>query len=235
MIPVYINNFNRHEYLLAILQEFERFNQVTPIHVVVVDNNSSLPALLEWYDSKPDLGQSYPLTIDRMPHNGGPRGWQSRMLEGYGNHYIVCDPDIDFSPAPNDLFEMMVKGLVDFPNIHKTGPSLRITDVPAEHPWYDRIMAVEGKFFKVAHNETWWEAAIDTTCFAGRKGEGFAYEPALRAAEPYAVRHLPYYYLPGRLTAEERYYFEALPEEHKRGMYWTTLMKDSGVYEQAVA
>lgn len=226
MVPVYINNFNRFDYLLAILQEFERFHKVMPIRVTVVDNASTLPSLLEWYDDPIGMW-TYSLSFNRGT-NDGPRGYY-RAMKHKDPYYIVCDPDIDFSTAPDDLFELLIRGLVDNKEILKTGPSLRISDVPSEHPFYRQIMDVEGKFFTNSLDDRWWHAQLDTTCIACRTGQGFGYGPALRAKAPYDVRHLPYYYIPGKLTEEEVYYLDNLPDKHKHGIYWSTLMS-TGTY-----
>lgn len=229
MLPVYINNFNRLIYLKNVLREFQRFNEATPIMIHIVDNGSTLPELHEWYDSEASNTYPFPIKIIRQ-NNRGPRGWFG-IMEHVNPHYIVCDPDIDFSPCPTDLFEMLIKGLVDYPEMMKTGPSIRISDIPKEHPFHPHIHGIEGRFYEKRHSEQWWHAELDTTCIACRTGQHFAYGPALRAAAPYEVRHLPYYYLPGQLTREEIYYFENLPLEFKHGIYWSTLMTDSKVYE----
>jgi hypothetical protein len=230
MLHVYINNFNRLDYLLKILIEFDRFNSVTPIFVHIVDNGSTLPGLLEWYDSKGylKLALNYSVEIHRLT-NGGPRGFMRCLVDS--EFYIACDSDIDFSPCPDDLFAVMIKGLVDNPTVKKTGPSIRIDDVPLEHPFYQRIQETEGQYWKNRHDDNWWSGALDTTCFVCRNADGFHYEPALRADSPYIVRHLPYYYIPGKLTEEEIYYFENLPPTYKSGIYWSTLMQDSGKFK----
>ncbi len=87
-------------------------------------------------------------------------------------------------------------------------------------------MSVEGRYLQ-KNNGMWWDAEIDTTFFMARTGQHFAYGPALRALAPYELRHLPYYYLPGQLSAEEFHYLDTLPTTHKTGLYWSTLMQDN--------
>ncbi len=220
-IPVYINSFNRLSYLEGILKELERFDALGPI--TVVDQASTYPPLQEWLSQRKDF------RLIRMRENHGPRG----VFAGLERHnfgcpfYIVSDPDLDFSQCPADLIPRLVGVMQANPEIVKAGPSIRLDDIPTSVPFYDRIMLDEGVHYREWFSPEWWKAAIDTTFAIYRFGEPFLYSPALRAAAPYHVRHLPYYHVPANLTDEDRWYIENLPAKHKGALYFSTMQQDS--------
>lgn len=228
MIPVYINNFNRLTYVLQLLKDFGRFNEVTPLYVHLVDNGSTYQPLLDWYNSDKNLTYGYPIKIHRCA-NGGPRGYY-QIMSHTCPLYVVCDPDISLIDCPADTLELMKRGIVDT-RYRKVGLGIRVDDIPVDGPFYKQILDVENRYRKI-NDGTWWQAEIDTTFFLARTGSGFDYGPALRSMAPYELRHLPYYYLPGQLTEEELYYFDNLPSTHKTGLYWSTMMQDAKTFDR---
>jgi hypothetical protein len=221
MFPVYINNFNRLAPVQQLLTDFARLNEVTPLRVTIVDNGSFYPPLLEWY-------KTCPVRVIRGPNNG-PRGWWG-VMDHNAPEYVVCDPDVDISECPADLFELLHEGLKD-KSIVKTGPGIRLDDLPKETPLYEHYINVETSVLKsLTPCERWHNSAIDTAFFMARSGEHFGYDPALRAVHPYVMRHLPYYYLPETLTDEDRHYLATLPSVHKPALYWSTIMQDSNIF-----
>ena len=225
MIPVYINNFNRLEPVKALVDDLSRMN--SPTKITIVDNASCMKELLKWYlelsEYRPDVRVVYQA-------NNGPRGYWRCMDHG-DPYYVVCDPDVDISTCPNDMLCVMVEILSRNPSITKIGPSIRIDDVPKEYPFYERVQLDEGRFYKKKHEATgWWEAEIDTAFAMCRTGTTFTYGPALRGPDPYVMRHLPFYEIPGKLSPEMKFYLENMPEQYKRGIVWSTLMQDSKQY-----
>jgi hypothetical protein len=229
MLPLYINNFNRLEPVRQLLKDFKRLHAVTPLRITIVDNDSTYPPLLEWYES---LKQSGDVHIYHGPNNG-PRGFWPAM-DHVEPFYAMCDPDVSLGECPDDLFAVLERGLED-PTIAKTGPGIRVDDIPHDGPLYDHILRVERPFMTVPYDAQFWRGQIDCQFYMSRTGENFAYGPALRSMAPYEIRHLPYYYLPGQLTDEERWYLINLPAKHKTGLYWSTIMQDTGMFKESAA
>ncbi|CAN5410678.1 hypothetical protein BH11PLA2_BH11PLA2_34660 [soil metagenome] len=215
--PIYITSFNRLAWLRAMVFELERMPGARPI---VVDNASTYPPLVDW------LSHKCPVEVIRLPENRGPRAAWSVLDDSA--RFVVTDPDLDLSGCPADLLEILHRGLDEHDDIHKVGPSIRIHDIPPEFPFFDHIQTSEGPFWQKKRG-WWYEALIDTTfaLYRPRPRSAANYGPALRAPAPYQVRHLPYYYVSGSLTAEDVHYIRTLPSTFKSGLYWSTLMADN--------
>jgi len=209
---------------------FDRMHAVTPLRICIVDNGSFYPPLLEFYEAVGDgltLLEGARVVVKRGV-NGGPRGFTS-FMDHTEPHYVVCDPDIDINDCPSDLLEFLKEGLTN-PGIIKTGPQIRTDDIPKDSPLYAHILKIENSNQTVDADEGWWKSSIDTAFFMARTGAGFGYGPAMRSKAPYQMRHLPYYYLPGKLNEEELFYLNNLPKVHKSGLYWSTIMADQGMF-----
>jgi len=225
--PFYINVFNRLSPVKQIIKDLQRFGAQLEggIRITIVDNASTYPPLLAWYDTKPEG-----VRIIRRATNGGPRGWWD-VMDHFTPFYGVCDPDIDLSGIPSDFLERLVAGLIQFPDIEKVGPSIRIDDVPEAFPFHSNLMQDEAQYRKYRRG-WWWVGDLDTMFIVCRTGRPFAYGPALRSPPPYSVRHLTNYMIPGHLSDEDQYYIQNLPQTHKPGLFWSTMMQDSGFYDR---
>ncbi len=220
-IPVYLNNFNRLTPVQRMVADLARMNA----RVRIIDNASTYPPLLEWYEHDCPVEVIYP------QQNLGPRAaWHPGVMEPLpvGALYCCCDADLDLSRCPDDLLSLLAAGLARYPDICKVGPGIEINDIPDASPFAQRIREVEGTHWQRRRDDYFFEASIDTAFAMYRTGDNACiYGPALRADRPYVVRHLPYYLTPGNVTDEERYYVESVPQGIKGGLYWTTLFQDN--------
>jgi len=215
MIPVYVTAFNSLTFTRGLVDWLLRCEGARPI---VVDNASTYPPLLEWYER-------CPVEVIRRPENGGPRAaWQHVDLSA-GPFYAVTDCDLDLSACPLDLLQRCVAGLEKYPAYCKAGPSLEVDDLPERSPLTKEVREVEGRYWVKQLDADWWDALIDTTFAVYRGGESpCTYGPALRAERPYTARHLPWYTIPGAESAEEAYYLRHL--EFQSGLYWSVRQKE---------
>jgi hypothetical protein len=116
-IPILINNFNLFEWPKNMVEELKSFECVGEI--IIVDNNSTYPPLLEWYETTP-------CKIFKSEINYGHYGvWKSGVLDQIDSeYYVVSDPDLDLSNTPRDCLIKLKEKLETHNEICRIGLSL---------------------------------------------------------------------------------------------------------------
>lgn len=205
-IPIFIIVRDRITSLRRLVERLEDAGQE---RIILIDNSSSYPPLLEYLSSCRHK-------VVRTGRNDGPSSpWTSRLVRDVPGRFVVTDPDLypaedcprDFMAALNDcLTSLAPSGVV------KVGMGLRIDDLPS-NPVADSVRKWEAKFWSDpigsgSRGETWYRAPVDTT-FAlylphQRYDAGCA--SAARLGDPYLLRCDPWYEDPAALSEEERYY-----------------------------
>lgn len=198
-IKAYIVNRN----LLTSLKGTVEFLLKEPrVEVIIFDQASTYPPLLEYYKSLADYGKT--ITVVYNHTNDGPHSvWGPKLKEYFNsNHYIVADSDCDYSGVPEDWLDRLLAGF-ELKTINKIGFSLEINDLP-NNELSEEVIAWEKQFWKTkAH--IGWIADIDTTFALYRASSGFTYN-AVRLDRPYTIKHLPWYIK--ELDEEWTYYLE---------------------------
>ena len=94
-IPVIINNRNFVTWPKAMVEKIKEYDGVGEI--IIVDNASTYPPLLEWYATNP-------CRIERLNNNVGVAApWISGVVESLkGVPYVVTDPDLGLNDTPKD-------------------------------------------------------------------------------------------------------------------------------------
>ena len=219
-MKVFIISYNRLTWLKAMCE----YLSDTGCDVIIIDNNSSYPPLLEWYDKAP-------YTIYRMKENLGHLAlWKSGILNGFTDRfYFVTDPDLDLSQVPNDYADILMKGLMLNPGVTKSGLSLRLDDLPA-NDYTKKVIDGESKFW-LNKKGSFYPADIDTTFslydrerdFKKLPPEGNKFFHAVRSEAPYSARHLFWY--------ETKETIESNPEEMfyqaHTNTYWSGKLKET--------
>ena len=213
MIPVYINNRNLLTSTRAMVDYLMGVPEAAPL---IVDNASTYPPLLEWYND------GCPVPVVRSDKNGGPRGWQQSVLREHP-YYVVTDPDLDLSGVPADVLDLLRGALEAHPEIIKAGLSLETEGLPEDAlAW-----SVERKYWasRYPSDERFWQADIDTTFAMYRTDPVWAgqYGPSLRADRPYTARHLPWYWTRENIGEEERFY---LKHATSGGCFYSPQLRD---------
>ena len=191
------------------------------IEVILIDNNSTYPPLLEWYDK-------CPYKVHRLKENMGHKClYSSGILEEYDDqYYFLTDHDLDLSGIPSDFSEVLMKGLENSHAI-KSGFSLKIDDLP-DNSFANMAKDWETKYWQRPQDSNgFYLSEVDTT-FAlydrNREYEGFPsndhFFQAVRSPFPYTARHLPWYNTPDNITEEELYYIKST------GTYWLAHFKE---------
>jgi hypothetical protein len=173
--------------------------------VVIVDNASTYPPLLAWYES-------CPYEVIRLEENLGPEAvWRGELYtRASSDYYLNTDGDLDISLVPSDWLSVLLDGF-RFPEIDKIGLSLRTDDIPESRIDRDDIVRWEAGFRRWPINERYYWARIDTTLAVydrrrvDPRQRRFR-DRALRTAAPYSARHLPWYPLGPALQEEDDYY-----------------------------
>ncbi len=199
-IPVIINNFNRLEYPLAMIDWLEKAGMT---NIVILDNASTYPPLLKYYESCKHR-------VILLGRNVGYMAlWETAVFDEFRNDfYIYTDPDIlPVEECPKDFINIFLAILAKNADAKKVGFSLKIDDIPDFYNRKSDVLAMETKYWKRKRAANVYDAPIDTTFALYRpKAFGDHQIKALRTAPPYTARHLPWYIDANNLPEEENYY-----------------------------
>lgn len=208
LIPVIIINYNR----LADLKELVSFLQERKHeNIVIVDNCSTYPPLLEYY--KQIKGE---VTVEMMTENYGHLVfWKNQDLyKKYSSgYYIVTDSDIlPNQELPKDYINQLVQILDKHKEVSKVGFALRIDDIPDFFKQKEQVLRWESKFWKNSIGKNLYKSDIDTTFavypphFKYSRLEFFY--PGIRVAGDFTAKHMGWYIDSKNLSPEELFYFE---------------------------
>ena len=191
------------------------------LEVVIIDNASTYPPLLEWYATNPYF-------IVRMDQNYGHQVLWNQCPELITDrYYIVTDHDLDISGLPSDWVEHLRKGLDLFQNVIKSGLSLRIDDLP-ENEYTKEVIAWEKKYWERELKNGFYLSEIDTTLAMYDKTRNFGKLPndrffsAVRSDAPYSAIHCPWSNTKETIEndPEEQYYLS------HTGTYWAEKFRE---------
>ena len=207
-IPVFVNVFNR---LTTTRNLCEQLAAMPNVRVVIVDNASTYPPLLDWYAECPH-------EVVRLESNMGHHApWLSGTVSriATNGHYCVTDCDLDLEGVPLDLMDVLRAPLVSCVagvcGVKKSGISLRIDDLPE---WQSEVVNWEKRFWEKPIGGRYYQAIIDTTlCMYSasllhRHAMTIGGIKTVRSAMPYTARHMPWYLDCENLDKENQQYFE---------------------------
>jgi len=222
--PIIINNFNR---LTSTRNMYGFLKRRGFTNVVILDNHSTYPPLLDWYDTLPGSA------VIRFKENYGAGClFDSGFLNNIGDDYIVySDSDLELNPLmPDNFLEVMKATMLKY-NERKVGLALRIDDVPEDcyRNCFTGSINWERQFWINQLEKDVYKAMVDTTFCLMYKPEHPDFN-AVRIAGDFTARHLPWYLRYSELNEEELYfmqhantqsnfrngYFEWLSEQNKQ-------------------
>lgn len=207
-IPIFIIVYNRLDDLKRLVSFLEKY-EYKNIHII--DNNSSYPPLLEYYET-------LPYTIHRMDKNYGhmvlfkEKKFRKTISEEY---FVLTDSDIvPIKECPENFLEIFMDILKKNDGITKVGFSLKIDDIPDHYQLKNNVLMWEGKFYTNSQKEKEciaYNADIDTTFALYRPIKSFKkfnknFYKAIRTGFPYVARHMPWYKDLEKPTKEDLYY-----------------------------
>lgn len=181
----------------------EYLNEIPELEVIVIDNASTYPPLLEWYDTNPCIVHRLPLNYGNFVLFSAPTAIEGAEKPDFkkiygldGNQYILSDCDLDLSGIPKDrLVSVLQEGLRRHPWAVKCGLSLRIDDLPNTELGKE-AMGWEA-MNHVLIDDLYIKAPVDTTfaLYTG-VGEQNDFDRCIRVNTPFMARHLTWYYGP---------------------------------------
>lgn len=205
-IPVVINNFNRLTLTKRLANDLW-CRGYRNIHIL--DNNSSYPKLLEWYNSEECR---FRYTVKRLSEN-------YQALSIYNSDYInewlnkrewIAYTDCDIILNARTPFDFVYQ-LIHFAEkykVTKAGVALKIDDLP-DTLYGNHYREWEHRYWtdQVKLEENVYNAAVDTTFCVIKPGQPFDYV-AVRVAGDMTAQHGPWYLDHNNLDEEEIYYLD---------------------------
>ncbi len=209
-MPVMINNFNRLDLLKKQVDWLLTLDD--PIAIIIVDNKSTLPPLLEYYEQ---LNHPY-VQVVKLNYNSWRNG-----VKYLGKHrlsafekFIITDVDLlPYSNTPKDLISYLSSLLDRYPTYNHIGTSLEINDLPDHNPLKPLVLKFENNFWpplaKTVDGNL-FVSAIDTTFAMYRSSSDIlSVHGALRTNRPYTLKHVDWYLNPENFSPEYQYYLES--------------------------
>jgi hypothetical protein len=183
-IPVIINNRNFLTWPKAMVERIKEYDGVGEI--IIVDNNSTYPPLLEWYATNP-------CRIERLNDNlgmGAP--WVSEVVKQLnGAPYVLTDPDMGLEDTPDDTLLYLFDKLNSL-QLDKVGLGLDWQIVEKKSPYYERLNLYEKSRWSNSpvKDGVHTEVQIDTT-FALYNVDHY-FIGGGSTTFPYVARHYPW-------------------------------------------
>lgn len=165
------------------LEKLKSYKGVGDIYIL--DNGSTYPPLLEWYDT-------HPCNIVREKNLGFGGPWVSGLVEELNcSYYVVTDSDMGLEDTPDDTLLYLLEKANQL-QLNKIGLGLNWEIVKSSSMYYDRMQGhekVRWQNSKVKNN-VYLDVHIDTT-FALYKDSGYFIGGA-STTFPYVARHIPW-------------------------------------------
>lgn len=188
-MPVIIIGYNQLTFIRKMVEQLEKYTS----DIIVVDNASTYPPLLEWYKNE------FRYTLLRQRKNFGHGVYRSESIQKLaGEVYILTDPDLLFNPCLPDSF---IQELVEISNYFKSckvgfallidSDDIRNDVLFAGHTikqWESQFW-VNKLFYPLKPNLELYSADIDTTfCLINKR---FSNSP-IRIGGQYTCIHIPW-------------------------------------------
>lgn len=183
-IPVIINNRNFLTWPKAMVERIKEYDGVGEI--IIVDNDSTYPPLLEWYATNP-------CRIERLDTNVGMGApWVSGVVKQLnGAPYVLTDPDLGLEETPDDTLLYLLDKLNTL-QLDKVGLGLDWQIVEKKSPYYERLNLYEKSRWNNSSvkDDVYTEVQIDTTFALYNVGHYFI--GGSSTTFPYVARHYPW-------------------------------------------
>ncbi|MDY3328004.1 hypothetical protein [Riemerella anatipestifer] len=206
-IPIIIVNYNQLHYLKLQVD----FYLKRGLQVVIIDNKSTYPPLLEYYKAIEKK-----VKIERMDDNFGHMVFFNNkyLCEKYGKGFFALT-DADVLPndkLPINFFSKLIYLLLRYSYmVNKVGFSLDIESIPDSFPHKDKVESWEKRFWLYPITKDIYRANIDTTFALYKPIKLIDFKfflKGIRVAGCFLAKHGGWYVDPNNLSNEEKYYIE---------------------------
>lgn len=215
-IPIVILNKDRFNPLVKLVDTL-MVRGYNNIHIV--DNLSTYPPLLQWYEESPINVQVYHNRHEETLFDNGTvyhlmqTVKEERFANMLNNYYVFTDSDvIPDECVPENFIEDMIK-VCDEYHVDKVALGLRIDNLP-KNTQTDSVISIESQYWQDRLNNDEYElysAPVDTTFALYRPNARALWSrSAIRMGGDFVARHEPWYYDPSNLPADELYYIKNL-------------------------
>lgn len=181
MIPVIINNRNLFTWVVEMVNKIKTYEGVGEI--IIIDNGSDYPPLLEWYQTKP-------CTIHRTDNIGHTAPWQILDDVITNSDYVITDADMGLLDTPSDTL-LYLKDNMDSLGLDKIGLGLDWGIVKEDSLYYNHLQSYEKNRWNSSHTNNIYNIAIDTTFALYKKGTPY-FVGGASTTYPYVARHYPW-------------------------------------------
>ena len=215
--PIYLTNMNRLSTTKKMVEDLFRLNSNS--RITIIDNASTYPPLLEWYEQvKGDIN------IIRHTEN---KGCWSFFYSGYASActddwYVYSDADLELNPnMSSDWQEILMEWHKKYNR--KASLVLRLDDVP-EGELKEKIKNHQNICWGLTEDKNVYHGVTDMTFSFDAKAEGYRYD-SVRIGGDFACRHIPWYLDFNNLPEEEKYYLDHLDGKFPEAI-WSNLNKE---------
>lgn len=205
-IPIFINARDR---IGVMKQQIDWLLDAGYTNIIILDNNSTYPPLLEYYKS---LAGDKRLKIIIFNLNLGFKSiWKSGILEAMHitTPYVYTDPDVvPIDSCPKNFIQRLLKILKKSPSlIKKVGLGLVYDDIT----FYDKARHQENESHYYDYTDVakdLYYIQVDTTFALYVNCRHYNLRFSMRTLGDLMARHLPWYFDYDNLPEDERYYLD---------------------------
>lgn len=207
---VVINNRNR---LTTTANMVEKLLLLNPIeHIVIIDNDSTYPPLLEWYEyiaNNPRFRGKVDIVYAK--NEGHLAIWATELYKDLGEFFVYTDSDIELNADfPMDWKEIMLNTWKKYQC--KVALALKIDDLPDHYRYKNQVIRNEGRWWLEEVEQNVYKADTDTTFFLMQNIGDNRYDSVRLARPDLIARHSAWYINIDKLDEEEKYYLANLGE-----------------------
>jgi len=215
--PIYLTNMNRLTTTKKMVEDLFKLNGNARINII--DNASTYPPLLKWYDEIEN-----DVNIIKQEVNLGPWTffYSGHFLNCPDDFYVYSDADLELNPnMPYNWQEI----LMDYHKRwnRKASLVLRLDDVP-EGDMKKHILYHQSVCWNPTDEENVWHGVTDMTFSFDAKSKGHRYD-SVRIGGNFACRHIPWYVNSLNISEEEKYYLDNLDNKYPDAL-WSRMNKD---------
>ena len=195
---VVINNRNRLTTTKKLVEDLLERNTK---QIIIIDNESTYPPLLEWYDTVPKE-----VEVLRFHNEGHLALFGTGLVNKIEEDWcFYTDSDIQLNPnMPKDYQQIMLELGLKY-GIDKISLALDISDLPHWYMFKDQVIRNEGRWWLDEVEKNVYRADTDTTFSLNKKVDQFQ---SLRMAGDFTSKHMPWYLDLDNIDEEEQYYLD---------------------------